>query len=176
VNNPSPTEVSNVPRPRVAPCDTTTSSVTPLPASSGLSVDLHGTKLDAALPVANTDGDVVMQEMTSTLRNNKESSVRGSVTDSAATIPVESVDGDVVMQQTTSTSSQLRNDNDLPVWLSLMITYLRRVSEDVAWQGLVTEFVDFERRGPSSGVSFLALIISALSNVIHRTYLQSFDR
>lgn len=96
----------------------------------------HVTQSDAALTLAKADGDVVMQDATPSaleLRNN-----------SAA-----------VTQDTTSTSSQLRNDDGLPVWLSQMIGYLRGVSEDIAWQELVTEFVDFERRGPPHGVSLL---------------------
>ena len=148
MNDPSPTEVSEVPCPRVAPCGTTTSSATPLPAKS-----------DAVLPVAE-DSDVVMHDTTPTsleLQNDNESSVKGCTTDSAASIPGEKVDDDVVMQATTSTSSQLRDDAELPVWLSQMIGYLRGVSDDVAWQELVTEFVDFERRGPPNGVSFLGL-------------------
>jgi len=36
-----------------------------------------------------------------------------------------------------------------------MIGYLRRVSEDVAWQELVTEFVNFEKCGPPHGISLL---------------------
>jgi hypothetical protein len=46
-----------------------------------------------------------------------------------------------------------QNDEDLPPWLGLMIGYLRGVTEDVAWQDLVTAFVDFEKRGPPNGVS-----------------------
>ena len=106
-NNPSPTEVSDVPPPWVAPYNSTTSSDTPLPASSGLGVGPHVTKLDAA---QKADGDVVMQDMTSAsfeLQNDKESSVKGCATESAATIPVEKVDADVVMQDMTSNPSQL---------------------------------------------------------------------
>ena len=46
------------------------------------------------------------------------------------------------------------DDTDLPAWLLQMIKYLREVSEDVPWQDLVTDFVDFEKRGPPSVVSF----------------------
>jgi hypothetical protein len=158
VNNPSPTQVSDAPCPRVAPSETTTSSITPHPALSSPSIVPHVTKSDAALPVAQADGDIVMQYTTSTsldLQNNKESGAQGGAIGSAATVNVQKVDRDVVLRDTTSTSSQLRNDEEVPVWLSQMIAYLRGVSEDVAWQELVTEFVDFERRGPPHGVSLL---------------------
>jgi hypothetical protein len=96
----------------------------------------------------------MMQDTASTsleLQNDKEFNLEGCATESAAPISMEKVDGDGVMQDTTS---QLRNDKELPVWLSQMIAYLRGVSEDVAWQDLVTEFVDFERCGPPHGVRF----------------------
>ena len=91
----------------MAPYNSTTSSDTPLPASSGLGVGPHVTKSDAA---QKADGDIVMQDTTSAsfeLQNDKESSVEGCATESAAMIPVEKVDADVVIQDTTSTSSQL---------------------------------------------------------------------
>jgi hypothetical protein len=46
------------------------------------------------------------------------------------------------------------NDNGLPTWLAPMISFLRRVSAERAWQELVTEFVQFEKSGPLVGVSF----------------------
>jgi hypothetical protein len=66
----------------------------------------------------------------------------------------EQTDPDVVMNDATASSlSAPPNDNDLPTWLAHMIGYLREVSEDDAWQDLVTEFIDFEKRGPPHGVS-----------------------
>jgi hypothetical protein len=47
---------------------------------------------------------------------------------------------------------------NLPQWLtSTMFNYLRGVSEDTAWQDLVTELLDFEKKGAPKGVSFLYL-------------------
>ena len=71
---------------------------------------------------------------------------------------------DVVMQDATSktlASLDPQNDNNLPLWLAQMIAYLRGVSEDVAWQDLVTAFVAFEKCGPPHGVSkkFPSLLI-----------------
>lgn len=43
-------------------------------------------------------------------------------------------------------------DEFLPTWLAQTIVYLRRVSEDRAWQDLVTEFIQFEKIGPPIGV------------------------
>lgn len=68
---------------------------------------------------------------------------------------------DVVMEDATSSSSppklETRNDEDLPGWLAQMMVYLRGVSEEAAWQNLVTGFVDFEKCGPPAGVSFFFL-------------------
>lgn len=64
----------------------------------------------------------------------------------------ESVDTDVVMRD--GTSSGARDDKNLPAWLTLMIVYLRRVSDTPAWHNLVSEFIDFEKCGPPHGVSF----------------------
>lgn len=65
-------------------------------------------------------------------------------------------DDDVVMQDSTTNATPslvVRNDADLPAWLAPMIKYLRTVVEDPRWQDMVTEFVEFEKRGPSNGVS-----------------------
>jgi hypothetical protein len=64
------------------------------------------------------------------------------------------------MGDATSVASPLpkaRNDDSLPTWLTPMINYLRGVAQDMAWQGLVTEFVEFEKCGPPNGVSFILL-------------------
>lgn len=55
-----------------------------------------------------------------------------------------------------------QDDENLPLWLASMIVYLRKVSDDVAWQNLVTGFVDFEKRGPPSGVSRINCVIFML--------------
>lgn len=74
---------------------------------------------------------------------------------------------DIIMEDATSTPSALpepQSDNDLLAWLALTIPYLRGVSEDAAWQDLVTGFVDFEKRGPPHGVgSFLHVYSSKLT-------------
>jgi hypothetical protein len=73
--------------------------------------------------------------------------------------PKDSEDGpdhDVAMRDATSgvlPSLKPRNDEDLPPWLTKMINYLRGVAPDTAWQDLVTEFIEFEQRGPQNGVS-----------------------
>ena len=63
---------------------------------------------------------------------------------------------DVAMNNATSgvlPSPKPRKDDDLPLWLDKMISYLRGIAPDTAWQDLVTEFVEFEKRGPQNGVS-----------------------
>lgn len=68
----------------------------------------------------------------------------------------KSGDDEVVKEDTTSGGSTLReiqNDEDLPPWLNPMIGYLRRLTEDVAWQNLVNNFIAFERLQPLNGVS-----------------------
>ena len=68
--------------------------------------------------------------------------------------------GDADMQDVMSSncpSSGYRVDEDIPSWLTSMIGYLRGLSEDVTWQTLVTEFLDFEKRGPPHGVSSIPL-------------------
>jgi len=68
--------------------------------------------------------------------------------------------GDVDMQDATSSTSPSSGhgvDENIPSWLTPMIGYLRSLLEDVAWQTLVTEFIDFEKRGPPHGVSSILL-------------------
>jgi len=68
--------------------------------------------------------------------------------------------GDVDMQDVMTgnyPSSGHRVDEDVPSWLTLMIGYLCGLSEDVAWQTLVTEFINFEKRRPPHGVSSILL-------------------
>ena len=71
------------------------------------------------------------------------------------------------MEDATSTPLALpepQSDNDLLVWLALTIPYLHGVSEDAAWQDLVTGFIDFKKRGPPHGVgSFLHVYSSKLT-------------
>jgi hypothetical protein len=60
---------------------------------------------------------------------------------------------DVVMGDTTSSRFRLPTDEEAPMWLFEMMEYLRRVADDATWHSLLTEFVDFESRGPPNGVS-----------------------
>ena len=73
----------------------------------------------------------------------------------------------IIMEDATSTPLALpepQSDNDLLVWLALTIPYLRGVSEDAAWQDLVTGFIDFKKCGPPHGVgSFLHVYSSKLT-------------
>ena len=65
-------------------------------------------------------------------------------------------DDDIVMGDSDLNSSEQRfpqNDDNLPSWLTHTIKYLRGVSEEIAWQNLVTEFITFEKSGPPAGVS-----------------------
>jgi hypothetical protein len=63
-----------------------------------------------------------------------------------------------------SPSPKARNDENLPPWISPMIQYLRGVTENTAWQDLVTEFLDFEKRGPPNGVSkFISFFLLKLN-------------
>ena len=68
--------------------------------------------------------------------------------------------GDVDMQDVMSSNCPLsgyRVDEDIPLWLTLMIGYLCGLSEDVAGQTLVTEFLDFEKGRLPHGVSSIPL-------------------
>ena len=61
---------------------------------------------------------------------------------------------DVVMGNPELNSTlSAQNDEDLPPWLTQKIKYLRSVSEENAWQNVVTEFVAFEKSEPPTGVS-----------------------
>ena len=51
-----------------------------------------------------------------------------------------------------------QDDKNLPPWLAAMIKYLRAVTDEAAWQNLVTDFVDFEKGGPPNGVSPFKLL------------------
>jgi len=56
---------------------------------------------------------------------------------------------------TISPSTVSSNSHGLPSFLSAaMITYLRGVSISSPWQDLLTEYLDFEREGPTTGVCF----------------------
>ncbi|KDR77387.1 hypothetical protein GALMADRAFT_1326101 [Galerina marginata CBS 339.88] len=104
-------------------CDSTTNSASPSPSSFGVGGGGDVTAVDKP--------DVAMQDVTAV---------------------DETQDG--MMQDTNPAalpSSPPRNDEDLPPWLAHMIAYLRGVSEDVAWQNLVTRFVEFEKHGPPAG-------------------------
>ena len=61
----------------------------------------------------------------------------------------------VVMSDPPSAAQKPQNDKNLPAWLVPMIKYLCGVATDIAWQNLVTEFVEFEKGGPPTGVSLL---------------------
>ena len=61
---------------------------------------------------------------------------------------------DVVMTDAPSLVQKPQNDENLPPWLVPMIKYLHRVTMDMAWQNLVTEFIEFEKGDPPTGVSF----------------------
>jgi hypothetical protein len=68
----------------------------------------------------------------------------------------EKQDDDVVMGNSDLNSSERsfpQNNDNLPPWLTHIIKYLRGVSEEIAWQNLVTEFITFEKSGPPAGVS-----------------------
>jgi hypothetical protein len=72
----------------------------------------------------------------------------------------EKQDDDVVMGNPKLDGSLLcfpQNDDNLPPWLTHIIKYLRGISEESAWQNLVTVFVMFENSGPPAGVSPLLL-------------------
>jgi hypothetical protein len=65
-------------------------------------------------------------------------------------------DDNVTMKDATSrisTSLKPHNDQDLPPWLESTIGYLCGLTEDMAWQNLVTYFIVFERQKPTNGVS-----------------------
>jgi len=92
-------------------------------------------------------------------------------------IPTETPsNNDVNMRSATSgvTPSPKPKDNNLPPWLTLMVDYLHGVSEDVAWQDLVTEFVDFKKHYPLNGVSLsvsFIFFIDPYYYFINRTFL-----
>jgi hypothetical protein len=64
---------------------------------------------------------------------------------------------DMVMSDAPSLVQKPQKDENLPPWLVPMIKYLREVATDTAWQNLVTEFVEFEKGDPPTGVSFFFL-------------------
>jgi hypothetical protein len=68
---------------------------------------------------------------------------------------VKPTSDDVVMSDPPSAAQKPQNDENLPAWLVPMIKYLRGVATDIAWQNLVTEFVEFEKGRPPTGVSLL---------------------
>jgi hypothetical protein len=62
---------------------------------------------------------------------------------------------DVVMGDTTALDTPAQkpqNNKNLPPWLAGMIKYLCKVAEDMLWQNLVTEFVEFKKGGPPNGI------------------------
>jgi hypothetical protein len=68
------------------------------------------------------------------------------------------VDTDVVMGNEAS-SSGIQNDENLPVWLTHTIVYLRRVSDATAWHDLVSRLIAFENSAPPHGVSFFWILM-----------------
>jgi hypothetical protein len=70
----------------------------------------------------------------------------------------EKHDDDVVMgnpEHPDVTVCLPQKDNNLPPWLAQPIKYLRGISDETAWQNLVTEFITFEKSGPPTGVSLI---------------------
>ena len=88
---------------------------------------------------------------------------------------------DVVMSHVGSGEARepTLEDDNLPQWLTSMYNYLRGAAQDTAWQDLVTEFLNFEKRGPPNGVSFRCLFFFLFShkidNLLNSTYLRSSD-
>ena len=69
---------------------------------------------------------------------------------------------DAFMEDTTQAASggstqDFQDGKDLPPWLNLTIGYLRGLTEDVAWQTLITDFITFQRQQPTNGVGSLFL-------------------
>ena len=89
-------------------------------------------------------------------------------------IPTQSPSNDVDMRPV-ALSLKPKDDDNLPLWLALMIDYLRGVSEDVAWPDLVTEFVDFKKHYPLNGVSLsisFVFFVDTYYSFIKRMFLQ----
>lgn len=61
---------------------------------------------------------------------------------------------DIIMSDALSFVQKPQDDVNLSPWLVPMIKYLRGVATDTAWQNLVTEFIEFEKGDPPTGVSF----------------------
>ena len=77
-------------------------------------------------------------------------------TETTPSAVTETGDNEVGMEHTTPSVSRLQenqNDEELPLWLNPMMGYLHGLTEDMAWQNLVTNFLAFERLQPPSGVS-----------------------
>jgi hypothetical protein len=66
------------------------------------------------------------------------------------------LDTDVVMGNEGSFSGILKDEN-LPVWLTHTIVYLRRVSDATSWHDLVSGLIEFENCAPPHGVSFISI-------------------
>jgi hypothetical protein len=86
-------------------------------------------------------------------------------------------DDDVVMSDSPSMVQKPQNDVNLPLWLAPMITYLHGVATDTAWQNLITEFIEFEKGDPPTGVSlfFFTKIETNHFIHIHRSCPRSVD-
>jgi len=65
----------------------------------------------------------------------------------------------------------MADDSNLPMYLVLMIGYLRGVAPDRVWQDLVMKLVRFEKFGrPANGVSFRSLLSIKYQLIFHDDY------
>jgi hypothetical protein len=60
-----------------------------------------------------------------------------------------------------------------PLWLGRMLVYLRGISDNAEWQGLVSALLRFENLNPSPGVSTPLLNYDVLSDLICSSPLES---
>jgi len=138
----------------VAPAPTTNNPETAQTADSLISIDPTSNDV----PTLNAPHDDAVPPSEVPPRSSNEGFTIGSMTSpQAEPIQLENGPDDIVM----SGAPKPHNDTGLPAWLLQMIKYLREVSEDVPWQDLVTDLVDFEKRGPPAGVSFFICLTIA---------------
>jgi hypothetical protein len=134
------------------------------PVTSGQTAESAGDNLSITQPATvgnTTESTPSSEDIIATTQTAPGASAPESPFGEAAMTmePTASTHDDVVMTDMDSAGSPLselrlpQNDDNLPPWLMHTIKYLRSVSEENAWQNLLTEFVTFEKSGPPVGVS-----------------------
>ena len=131
-----------------------------IPATNSTPIYDTPEAVQAMPPITNTglaSSDVVMSDSHGVAQKPQNDEPATSASISGKQPSQEKVNDDVVMTSPPSMVQKPQNDENMPPWLIPMIKYLHGVATDVAWQNLVTEFVEFEKGGPPTGVSLSLL-------------------